>query len=163
MDNTKVYDLKVNGKHEFTLTPEEITSIDAHASAKSSFHMLENQRSYAAKIIKENFLKKLYTVEVNGNTYEVQINDELDKLIKELGFEVGSGAKVNEIFSPMPGLIFDIMVKEGDTVTEEQPLLILEAMKMENVISSPREGVIKKIAVEKGQAIEKKALLIEFE
>ena len=160
---TKAYDVRVNGDHEFSFSPDEIDKLDILSSAQNDFHLLDNQKSYKAKIAHQDFLKKNYTVDVNGNSYEVQISDELDKLIKDLGFEVGAGAKVNEIFSPMPGLIFDLMVKEGEEVAEDQPLMILEAMKMENVISSPRNGVIKKIAVEKGQAIEKKALLIEFE
>ena len=159
----KTYDVKVNGEHEFTIPPDEIQQMDLLGSTQTEFHLLQNHKSYKAKIIQQDFIKKSYTVVVNGNSYEVQIHDELDRLIKELGFEVGAGAKVNEIFSPMPGLIFDLMVKEGEEVAEDQPLMILEAMKMENVISSPRNGVIKKIAVEKGQAIEKKALLIEFE
>jgi biotin carboxyl carrier protein len=63
----------------------------------------------------------------------------------------------------MPGLILEIRVKEGDAVSEDSPLLILEAMKMENVITSPREGVIKSISVKVGETVDKKQLLISFE
>ncbi len=61
------------------------------------------------------------------------------------------------------GLILDILVKEGQEVSEEDQLVILEAMKMENIITSPRNGVIKKIGVSQGDAVEKKQLLIEFQ
>ena len=63
----------------------------------------------------------------------------------------------------MPGLILEINIEEGQEVKENDPLLILEAMKMENVINSPRDGVIKSIAVSQGNTVEKNALLIEFE
>lgn len=63
----------------------------------------------------------------------------------------------------MPGLILDILVEEGQEVNEEDQLVILEAMKMENVITSPRNGVIKKIGVSKGDAVDKKQMLIEFQ
>jgi biotin carboxyl carrier protein len=63
----------------------------------------------------------------------------------------------------MPGLILDINVTEGELVAEDTPLLILEAMKMENVITSPREGVIKSITVKKGDTVDKKQLLISYE
>jgi biotin carboxyl carrier protein len=63
----------------------------------------------------------------------------------------------------MPGLILEINVVVGQTVKENDPLLILEAMKMENSFLSPRDGVIKSIAVIKGDAVDKGQLLIEFE
>jgi biotin carboxyl carrier protein len=63
----------------------------------------------------------------------------------------------------MPGLILDINVKIGQKVKEDDPLLILEAMKMENVLTSPRDGIIKSISVSKGDAVNKNQLLIEFE
>ena len=68
-----------------------------------------------------------------------------------------------EIQSYIPGTIIQISVKEGDVVKEGDPLLILEAMKMENSFLSPRDGIIKSIAVEKGNAVDKGQLLIEFE
>jgi biotin carboxyl carrier protein len=63
----------------------------------------------------------------------------------------------------MPGLVLNIMAEEGQSVEKDTPLIILEAMKMENVIKSPAQGVVKKINAIKGQAVEKNAVLIEFQ
>jgi biotin carboxyl carrier protein len=63
----------------------------------------------------------------------------------------------------MPGLILDIYVTVGQEVKEDDTLVILEAMKMENSILSPREGIIKSINITKGDAVDKNHLLIEFE
>ncbi|MCC7050886.1 MAG: acetyl-CoA carboxylase biotin carboxyl carrier protein subunit, partial [Bacteroidia bacterium] len=54
-------------------------------------------------------------------------------------------------------------VKEGDKVTKGDALMVLEAMKMENILKSPGDGIIKKINVSKGQAVEKNTVLITFE
>src|SRR5690606_27194093 len=124
---------------------------------------LKDSKSYQAEIIHNDFLNKSYKVKVNDSEYEVSIATELDQLIKELGFEVGSSKQVNAIKAPMPGLILNIHVEVGQEVQENDPLLILEAMKMENSFNSPRAGKIKSILVEKGQAVDKGQLLIEFE
>ncbi|GAL73027.1 biotin/lipoyl-containing protein [Jejuia pallidilutea] len=63
----------------------------------------------------------------------------------------------------MPGLILEINVKVGQEIQENDPLLILEAMKMENIITSPIDGVIKAIHATKGDAVTKDQLIIEFE
>ncbi len=63
----------------------------------------------------------------------------------------------------MPGLILEISVSEGQEVKEGDALLVLEAMKMENVLTAPKDGVIQAITVKKGDAVEKKQLLIEMQ
>ena len=73
-----------------------------------------------------------------------------------------AAAKVNEIKAPMPGLVLDIRVAEGDEVKKGDSILVLEAMKMENIIKSPTDGIIKKINVKKGIAVEKNQVLIHF-
>ena len=99
----------------------------------------------------------------SSNNYDVAISDELDKLINEMGFSTGTNKQINTVEAPMPGLILDIAVAVGQEVKEDDTILILEAMKMENVIVSHRDGIIKSINVAKNEAVEKKQLLIEFE
>jgi biotin carboxyl carrier protein len=62
----------------------------------------------------------------------------------------------------MPGLVIDLKVKVGDTVKAGDPLLILEAMKMENILKSPGDGTIKNVKTKKGDSVEKGQVLIEF-
>jgi biotin carboxyl carrier protein len=62
----------------------------------------------------------------------------------------------------MPGLIIELKVKNGDVVKPGDTLLILEAMKMENIIKSPGEGVVKTVKIKKGESVEKNQVLIEF-
>ncbi|MFM2195961.1 MAG: hypothetical protein RL092_1561, partial [Bacteroidota bacterium] len=79
------------------------------------------------------------------------------------GITSGQSAKVKQIKSPMPGLVFSIICSEGQQVKKDDVLLILEAMKMENAIKSPQDGVIKSIHVKAGTAIEKGVVMITFE
>ena len=62
----------------------------------------------------------------------------------------------------MPGLVLSVLVTEGDEVKKGDNLLVLEAMKMENMIKSPTDGIIKKIEIKQGNKVEKNELLISF-
>ena len=157
------YKLNVNNTFQFDVENDVVSQLDAVSVEKNKFHILKNNTPYQAEIIATDFINKTYTVKVNNSTYTVAIANALDMLIKEMGFEVGAAKQVNAIKAPMPGLILEISVEVGQEVKENDPLLILEAMKMENSILSPRNGVIKSVTMSKGAAVEKGALLIEFE
>jgi len=157
------YKVKVNDSLSFDINKESISQLDAVPTEANHLHVLHHNKPYKAEIVSANFNQKQYDVKVNNNTYTVAISNDLDQLIKDLGFEVGLTKQVNAIKAPMPGLILEINVVVGQTVKENDPLLILEAMKMENSFLSPRDGVIKSIAVTKGDAVDKGQLLIEFE
>jgi biotin carboxyl carrier protein len=157
------YKLLVNNTTSFEVTESESTKLNAVEVAESNFHVLKDSKPYKAEIVSADFISKKYTVKVNNNSYEVVISNALDELIKSMGIERGKTKVVNAIKAPMPGLILEISVEVGQTVKENDPLLILEAMKMENSFLSPRDGVIKSIAVEKGNAVDKGQLLVEFE
>jgi biotin carboxyl carrier protein len=62
----------------------------------------------------------------------------------------------------MPGMVISVLVNEGQEVSAGESILILEAMKMENVIKSPVQAIVKTIKVKQGSAVEKGQLLIEF-
>jgi len=84
-------------------------------------------------------------------------------MVDEMGLSVVEDATAGDVLAPMPGLILDIMVSVGDSVTAGDSLLILEAMKMENVIKAEADGVVKSVALAKGDTVEKNQLIIEME
>ncbi|BCY28567.1 acetyl-CoA carboxylase biotin carboxyl carrier protein subunit [Flavobacterium okayamense] len=157
------YKLNVNNSFQIDADQEKVSHLDAVSIDENKYHILKDNQSYHTEIVDANFIQKKYTVKVNNNSYTVKIGNELDTLIKEMGFEVGASKQVNAIKAPMPGLILEVSVSEGQEVQENDPLLILEAMKMENSIVSPRSGKIKSVVAIKGAAVEKGQLLIEFE
>lgn len=159
----KTYQLKVNDDtvfESYNLLQDDINAAKVGAAA---YHVLKNNRSYEVEIASSQFNQKHYDVVVNGNSYTVNIQTELDKLIKDLGFSLNTAKQVNSIKAPMPGLILEINVEVGQEVAENDNLLILEAMKMENNLTSPRSGKIKAINVTKGDTVDKGLVLIEFE
>ncbi len=158
-----IFKANVNNTFDFEIKDEDLSTLDALQVSDTDFHILQQNKSYKSKIIDADFNAKSYKVKVNSNTYNINISNNLDILIKDMGFEIGSIKHVNSIKAPMPGLILDITIKVDQEVKENDTLLILEAMKMENIITSPRDGIIKSISVNKGDAVEKNQLLIEFD
>jgi biotin carboxyl carrier protein len=159
----KKYKVKVNDTFEYNFTDGQITSLDIQEVSSTKFHVLKENCSFKAEIITSDFLKKSYTVKINSNIYEIDISNQLDLLIQEMGLSLGSAQIINDIKAPMPGLILDVLVQVGDTVKEGDYLLVLEAMKMENTLTALGDGVVKTVSVIKGEKVEKNQLLIEIE
>ena len=74
----------------------------------------------------------------------------------------GSVMTGGEVLSPLPGLILKLLVKEGDKVSEGQPVAIMEAMKMENEIESPITGKVQEIVVSEGDTILENAMIMKI-
>jgi len=159
----KHFKVIVNNSYEFNLNKEQALNFNAVHNSENQFQILQNNKSFKAKLIRSDFDKKQYHIIVNSNTYQINIKNSLDQLIKEIGYTSGSSIKLNLISAPMPGIIIDIKVKEGDLVKEGDTLIILEAMKMENAIISLKNAKIKSILIKRGDTVEKNKLLIELE
>ncbi|MEZ4809104.1 MAG: acetyl-CoA carboxylase biotin carboxyl carrier protein subunit [Allomuricauda sp.] len=159
----KSYTIQVDESLDFQLSEEEISALDLIKTGNGNFHLLKDGVSYHVNIVKADFPNRSYTISVNGNEHSATISTPLDELIKKMGFASNGSKNIDSIAAPMPGLILDISIAEGQEVKEDEQLMVLEAMKMENIITSPRNGIIKKIAVKQGEAVDKKQLLIQFE
>jgi biotin carboxyl carrier protein len=143
----------VNGKP----VKGDLVKINEH-----QYHLLLHHKSYAVDLVKINPEEKSLVVKVNSIKFNLQLKDKYDELLHTLGLDALASKKINDIKAPMPGMVLNILVKEGDAIKKGDPLLVLEAMKMENILKSPADGVVKKIAVSKGTAVEKNQLLIQF-
>ena len=156
-------DFKAQVNNVFEFENLSLSELDIVPSGSGKFHILKDGRSYHAEIVHMDFVAKQFTIRINGSNYQVQLEDHYDQLVKQLGLEFNVQHKVKEIQAPMPGLVLEIEITVGQEVEEGDTILILEAMKMENIIKSPGDGVVKKIMVEKGQAVEKGGTLVVFE
>jgi len=101
-------------------------------------------------------------VTIGGRRTEVRVKDERTLLLEEFGLDeaLAGGGQVR---APMPGLVLDVLVEEGEEVEADQGLAVLEAMKMENELHAPARGVVSAIHVGVGDAVDKNQLLIEIE
>ncbi len=156
------YLITVNGE-EIALTKKDVNGLDSINIDDSSFHLLVADQAHEVQVLDSDFLSKTLTLSVNGNTYNIKIDDEYDQRVKKMGLLAVTAQKVNSIRAPMPGLIVDVMVEEGQEITEGTPLLILSAMKMENIILSQGDGIVKSVEVKKDDTVEKGQLIVEME
>ena len=103
-------------------------------------------------------------VEVNGTPYNVEIEEkEVKKTTVASVKPAAASAGQAAVKSPLPGVINDIKVKVGDSVTAGSVVVILEAMKMENNINAPKDGVVKSILVNKGDSVSEGTDLLVIE
>jgi biotin carboxyl carrier protein len=130
---------------------------------KGRMSIIKNNKSYQAEIVKFIEEDKIVTVKVNGQVIDVQLKDKFDELLSKMGLEGLSAKKLKDFKAPMPGLVLDLPISIGQEVKKGDILMVLEAMKMENMLKSPGDGVISKVLVNKGQAVEKGQVLINFE
>lgn len=157
-----MYQINVNDQYN-TAVDAKTLDWDLLEIRNGKFHILQDQRSYEASVVEADYTTKTFTIKINQNTYEVTLKDEFDQLAEKLGFSNMASQKMNQIKAPMPGLVLDIKVNVGDSVAKGDPVLILEAMKMENVIKAEGDAVVKSIEIAKGTAVEKNQILVEFE
>lgn len=160
---SQTFQATISEGQTFELSTEDLEKLDAFQDAGGNFHILQNGQAIRAKIISGDKNAKQYTVEVNGNPYTITLADEYDRLVKKMGLSAGVSQQVSDVKAPMPGLVLEVSAAAGDSVEKGDALLILEAMKMENVIKAQGEGVVKKVLIKKGDAVEKAQLLIEME
>jgi biotin carboxyl carrier protein len=130
------------------------------SGAPELYSLLYNGRSFEMLIEADRFA---YGVTLRGERFEVQVEDERTRRLNMGRKMVAVPEGELPIRAPIPGLVVRVLVEVGETITDEQPLLLLEAMKMENEIRSIRSGVVKQIVCAVGQRVEQNAVLIVLE
>lgn len=126
------------------------------------YHLLLDERTYRCELLWLDAANKSVAVRVNERVHTFKLDDRYDLVVRELGFSTESISQSDNLEAPMPGLVLDLLVAEGDEVEEGSPLIILEAMKMENLLKASGPGTVGTIHVSKGQAVDKRQLLIEL-
>jgi len=160
VNNNLEYNIEmVNGALSINDKPIELDVLKLNDSTQ---HIIYDGRSYNIEVVEFDRLEKLAKIKVNGNVYHVNVSTQLDLLLKQLGMENLNSNKIAQLKAPMPGLVLNVLVGEGQEVKKGDSLLVLEAMKMENIIKSPTDATIKKVEISKGDKIEKNAVLIHF-
>lgn len=143
-----------------------------------SFKFTIHGNKYDVNIL--NLEENIAEVEVNGTVYKVEVDKKITssktpKLVRSVAVPPTETSPAQSktspptapkgtgfIKSPLPGTILDVLIKEGDSVKVGQKLILLEAMKMENIINADKEGIIKSVKVKKGDNVLEGEILIEI-
>ena len=133
--------------------------IDCVSLSANSFSLILNGRTYHLTITTQ---LDGYEVTVDHHTHFVKVKDRLDLLLEKFGMQGETKSHAGEIHAQIPGLVSCIFVKDGDRVKTGTKLCILEAMKMENEITSPKNGTVTHIHIDSGDNVEKGNLLMEI-
>ncbi len=124
-------------------------------------YIVWKKKKFLAEVLEKNQNK--YVVSINGVSYNFSIETPISYKRKKYLDKQKDSSKTEILAAPMPGKILEVMVEENVRVQEGDPILILEAMKMQNEIGSPINGTIKKLMVKKDDSVLKDDVLLEIE
>jgi len=163
--------LTVNDKNSFSVTQEDGHLVindtpadwDASWQPNGLISVLYNGKSYTAIIENTDHKTKEVTLRVNGQVYKTTIKEPIDLLLSNMGLDTKAHQKAEPVKAPMPGMVLKILVSPGQQVHKGDGLVILEAMKMENILKATASAQVKAIKVSERTAVEKGTILIELE
>ena len=161
LNSKDVKDVHHLANRKITVDGQEYV-IERFVDEESLLMVKNGTAQYKVKVHAIDRSTKTFKLVLNGIKHTVQIQDKFDLLLEDLGFNSKDSNTLKDIQAPMPGLILEVNVATGDEVKKGDKVLVLEAMKMENVIKSTGEGVVKDISVNKGDSVEKGQVLIRF-
>ncbi|HSF82936.1 MAG TPA: biotin/lipoyl-containing protein [Anaerolineales bacterium] len=130
------------------------------------FDSVSDQPVFSLLLDGQSFESYVYTTEeglqvlLHGNLYQATVEDEREKRLR-----AASGGRVAEreefhLRAPMPGLVVSIPVHEGQQIEKGDVLVILESMKMQNELKSPRAGTVARLRIENGDSVEQRQTLL---
>jgi len=157
----KSYEIDFNGNK--VIIDGNLVDIDLAYLKPNNYNLLLDHYSFNLEVVSMNKNTGKAVIKVNNKEVEIIAKTAMDELLAKMGLNNNHNTVTKDINAPMPGLILDIVVSEGEEVKKGDTLLILEAMKMENIIKSPGEGKIKSIIVSKGDSVDSGQKLIHFE
>lgn len=126
--------------------------VSFRAVGQNRYLLIINKKSYLVHIVRQS---GLFHVHIEGCYFAVHVEDELSRALRQLVQQTKQNEGIKKIKAPIPGLITQIKVKEGEKIINGASLLLLEAMKMENEIKSDIDGTVEKILVSQGAPVEK--------
>ena len=161
----------VNAKNDFDIHQQDgvwmiggqQVGIDISEASGGILSILYNGKSFEAIVDSIDRKAKEVKLVINGQRYTVAIQEPIDTLLKELGLDISASKKVEPIKAPMPGMVLKVLVEPGQKLEKGDGILILEAMKMENVLKAPAAVTVKSIRIQERTAVGKGDVLIDLE
>ncbi len=124
-------------------------------------YLVYKNKKYQVDILERN--QNRYTIMINGVWYNFTVETPISFKRRKALDKNSTVSRIESIMAPMPGKILDVMVEENTDIKEGEPLVILEAMKMQNEILSSVSGKIKKINIRQNDSVMKDDIMLEIE
>jgi biotin carboxyl carrier protein len=149
--------IDINEEGQITLNGEIIDADMRQTLDTTMYSIIVDNQSHDLRLSEgEGF----YIVQVSGEIFEVVVEDERTRRLA--GIKSSSAAITGEVLikAPMPGVVIEIPVKQGQQVKRGEVVVILESMKMQNEFKTPRDGTVHAIRVGPGDKVEQNAILL---
>ena len=154
--NDQEYEIEIDRENEIIVNGARYQIDFSNRSPNEPASLLINNRSISALVDEQN---GLWNVLMLGELYTVQVQDERAYRLAQARATLG-GEDDMAVVSPMPGLILNVLVTEGQPVQKGDKVIILESMKMENELRSSRDGVVLRVHVANGDSVDKNQPLV---
>ncbi len=139
---------------------EEILEVNlAEVSGVPLYTLIVNNESFEGYVYPD---EDGWQVLLQGQFYQVRVEDEREKRLRTAGETLQRPGAEFVLKAPMPGLVVDVLVVEGQPVEKGQTLLILESMKMQNELRAPNPGIVARLRVKSGESVQQKQILLNI-
>ena len=162
LSNEKSIEVSIGLDGQMTVGGKKM-SPDAVETGKRSWNLLLDNKSYNIQLVSFDGDSKEMVLDKNGEEFSLKVKDALDGLLMKMGMSGPGSSKMTNVKAPMPGLVLKVIATVGQEVNEGDPLIILEAMKMENIIKATGTGVVGKILVNNQDTVDKNQVIIEMQ
>jgi len=156
---------KTENSDEIILNDTLLRDYKIMSIEQNTIVLLKRNKKYTCRFIYKDKNTGIVYIKINGILKKVKLFKEIEKLLTQFiqNDYDRSGNDITELNAPMPGTVLEIKVNKGDKVKKDDSLLVLEAMKMENVLACPKDGVISEVNVKINDTVDKGTVLLSFE
>ena len=144
------------------ITKDMVSKLDLIYLENGIYSLLHQHKNYSIEVINCDVANRYIELLINGHYSKIYLKYRTNMVIEEMGMDQNTLQKEKNLLSPMPGKVLEISVKNGDFVNKGEPLLVLEAMKMENILKANSDQIIGEVMVSLGDSVIKNQLLISF-
>lgn len=161
VNDKRTFDVSKDG--DDWLLDENPVNADIQLQPNGLISILYNNKSYTGVVENVDLKTKELTVVIDGYKRQITISEPMDLLLESMGLDMSALQKAEPVRAPMPGMVLKVLVEQGQQISKGDALLVLEAMKMENVLKATADATVKAVNATELTAVEKGAVLIELE
>ena len=154
------YTLEILDEHRLLLDGQEMQVDFEAVGSQPAYSLLVDGRSYEALVFPE---EGVWQVLIEGRLYQAVVEDEREKHLRATFGKTPEEKGEFHLKAPMPGMVVAVPVQNGQAVRKGDVLIILESMKMQNELRSPRAGTVTRLRVAPGDRVEKKETMLSVE